>query len=439
MLRSLLKERQRVTRLAVEGGWVVAGQAASVLGALMLVRVLTDRLTPAQYGILALALTIYTLVVQVLIGPISAAIGRFYSVARDQESIPKFLEASRHWGMAASILLIFAALILIGALRLSGQAGLIPLVLASLFLSLISGLNSFFNSMHNAARRRAIVALHSAVDSWLKVILAALLITWLGPDPSVVIAGFVLSVGAVVVSQAVITGRWLSREVFNPHQLSGRTWRNDFLRFAWPIGLTGIFNWGYYASQRWGLEAFESTATVGKFAALTQIGYTPVALAGAMAISFLAPIIYDRDGGSSDPERLVRTQRLLFALAAMWICGIIAIAALVAAVHPVVFRVMVAEEYQSVSGYLPAVVFSAGILSASQILAILLMARNLTKELIPLNVIGNGAIGLLNFTLTSAYGLNGLVVSMLVGSGLHLGWMCLLLYLHGPKRPAAVI
>ena len=48
----------RIKRLAKEGGWILAGQIATVLGSLMLVRVLTEHLDPVQYGQLALGLTV---------------------------------------------------------------------------------------------------------------------------------------------------------------------------------------------------------------------------------------------------------------------------------------------------------------------------------------------------------------------------------------------
>jgi hypothetical protein len=54
----------RVLRLAKEGSWIVIGQISSVLGSLVLVRVLTERLDPAQYGQLALGLTVANLVNQ---------------------------------------------------------------------------------------------------------------------------------------------------------------------------------------------------------------------------------------------------------------------------------------------------------------------------------------------------------------------------------------
>lgn len=60
----------RMRRLAKEGFWIVLGQIVTVLGSLVLVRVLTGFLTPAQYGQLALGLTIVTLFNQVVFGGI---------------------------------------------------------------------------------------------------------------------------------------------------------------------------------------------------------------------------------------------------------------------------------------------------------------------------------------------------------------------------------
>ncbi len=78
----------RFQRLAKEGSWIVAGQIATVLGALVLVRVLTEYLEPAQYGQLALGLTVAGLVNQVVMGGVLAGIGRFYSIAAEANDLP---------------------------------------------------------------------------------------------------------------------------------------------------------------------------------------------------------------------------------------------------------------------------------------------------------------------------------------------------------------
>ena len=84
----------RFQRLAVEGGWVVLGQIAAALGALALVRALTEYLEPAQYGQLALGLTVASLVNQVIMGGVTAGIGRFYSIAAEKNDLLGYMNAS---------------------------------------------------------------------------------------------------------------------------------------------------------------------------------------------------------------------------------------------------------------------------------------------------------------------------------------------------------
>lgn len=55
----------RIKRLAKEGSWILIGQCVSLVASLVWVRVLTKHLSPAQYGELALALTLGMLVGQV--------------------------------------------------------------------------------------------------------------------------------------------------------------------------------------------------------------------------------------------------------------------------------------------------------------------------------------------------------------------------------------
>ena len=62
----------RAYRLAKEGSWILSGQISSVIGSLVLVRVLTEYLEPSEYGYLALGLTFASLVNQlVMVGLIA--------------------------------------------------------------------------------------------------------------------------------------------------------------------------------------------------------------------------------------------------------------------------------------------------------------------------------------------------------------------------------
>ena len=64
--RNDLRSR-RLRRLSIESLWVALGYAAAIAGALAGVRLLTEMLDATSYGVLALGLTVSTLVNQTLL------------------------------------------------------------------------------------------------------------------------------------------------------------------------------------------------------------------------------------------------------------------------------------------------------------------------------------------------------------------------------------
>ena len=274
----------RIKRLAKEGSWIVAGQIATVVGALVLVRVLTEHLDPAQYGQLALGLTIAGLVNQVAMGGVTSGIGRFYSISFEKGDLWGYLRASNRLMGYATLGASAIALVLMVGLFLTGQMQWLGLAAAALVFSILSGYNSALGGIQNAARQRAIVALHGGMDAWLKIGLAVGLVLWLGSSSTAVVIGYALSALLVTVSQLFFLRRLLRRHGGNTHNSSTEDWVRQMWLFSWPMMAGGVFNWGYYASQRWALELFVSTADVGKFYALTQITYSPISMAGALFI-----------------------------------------------------------------------------------------------------------------------------------------------------------
>ena len=72
-----LFNRDRVLRLFKEGTWIAIGQLVSIVGSIVLVRVITEYLEPARYGELALGLTVGGFINQVVMGGVAGGIGRF--------------------------------------------------------------------------------------------------------------------------------------------------------------------------------------------------------------------------------------------------------------------------------------------------------------------------------------------------------------------------
>ena len=413
----------RIKRLAKEGSWIVAGQIAAVAGALVLVRVLTEHLDPTQYGQLALGLTIAGLVNQVALGGITSGIGRFYSIAVEKGDLAGYLKASK-WLMGYATLGVGSiALILTVGLFATGQSQWLGFAAAVLVFSILSGYNNALGGIQNAARQRAIVALHGGMDAWLKIGLVIGVVLWVGSSSTAVVIGYALSALLVTVSQLFFMRRLLRRHGGSTRIPNNEDWARQMWLFSWPMVAGGLFNWGYYASQRWAMELFVSTADVGKFYALTQIAYTPISLAGSLFMSLLLPILYARAADPESHERIANVRDIVFKIGALGVGATLLAAGITVFLHEAIFKLLVAEQYRGMSVYMPLVVISAGLLQSSIALGGMLTSANQTKSVLPLAIIGNLIIILLNLVFTHQFGLLGLLISMMLGSILHLAWM----------------
>ncbi|WP_413888602.1 hypothetical protein [Candidatus Aalborgicola defluviihabitans] len=168
---SLFTLPSRIIRLAKESSWIIAGQVFSVVGSLILIRILTEYLKPAQYGELALGLTLAGLVNQVLMGGVIASAGRFYSIAAEKSDLPSYFAATKSLVADATLALAGMTLLLIFGMYWYGYTHWLTFTIVVLVFAASTGNSALLNSIQNAARLRALVASHSCLDPWLKLVL----------------------------------------------------------------------------------------------------------------------------------------------------------------------------------------------------------------------------------------------------------------------------
>lgn len=411
---------ERLRRLSREGLWVVVGQAAAVVGGLAGVRLLTELLNPAAYGELALGMTVATLVHQTVLGPLGGGLTRYYAPAAERGELGGYLRAARNSVLSATgivALLIPLAVIL---LVLTGRQARIPIAASALAFALFSGHNSILSGIQNAARQRSIAALHQGVEPWARFGITAALLWWLGSRSAVAMLGFAVAALLVLGSQFLFFRRTVSRSPAGAGEEG--SWRERIWRYTWPMAVTGVASWGFFASQRWALELFASTADVGYFSAVFQVGFTPFSLAGGALLTLVTPIVFGRAGDGGDRRRvaLVSGSILKFCLAAFLF--VLLSTGIAAVLHGAIFRVLVASGYREVSRYLPLAVLAGGIFQISLLLSTVVLASARTRLLLPLNTIGNSTAVVLNLLLTQRYGMPGLLAAMVIGSAVHLAW-----------------
>lgn len=412
---------KRFLRPAQEVSWVFVGQIAYVVGAVAMVRVISEYLDPNQYGQVALALTLVALINQALMGGLTNGIGRYYSIAVEKKSSIQYLRASlRLIGFSVLISLIISVSLL-ALMHLIGYQKFIFLIISAIILSIFSGFNAVCAAVQNAARKRAVVAIHGAADAWLKIILAVVMVSYFGQSSSPVVAGFALSSIVVFVSNLIFVKKLFVRT--QNEIVPGQSWVKQIWSFSWPFSLFGVFTWFQQASDRWALQYFVSEHEVGLYAVVFQLGFMPISIFLSVGSNFLLPILYQRSGSTADINRNREVHKMAWIAALISLLMTLVIFIIALMLHEWIFSLAVAEEYGGVSHYLPWVVLAGGFFSSGQMLSLKLMSEMRPLSLTIAKIV-TAIIGIiLNVFGAIEFGLPGVVGSLLIFSVVFFIWV----------------
>jgi O-antigen/teichoic acid export membrane protein len=418
----------RFRHLGREFLWITLGQAASVIGVLVGVRLLTELLPPAEYGRLALGMTVASLVNQVVLGPLSGGTTRFFSAAREVGELGEYLGAVRRLAVNATLVILAVTAAVATGLPLFGQRDWVMLTAAAFAFGLISGYNSLLNGMQNAARQRAVVALHQALESWGRFLVAAALVVWLGATSTVAIVGYIVAMIAIVASQL----RFLARVVrsspqittaISPLQVGALAWPKMILNYSWPFAIWGIFTWAQVASERWALNAHGSVQLVGLYAVLYQIGYYPIFTATGLLAQLVQPAMFQRAGDASSSHRMGQVYQITWYLTGITLGLTILGVAAAGVLHNLIFRLLVAQQYASVAWLLPWMVLASGLYAVAQVAVIGPLSSRESKILmwpkVSCAVLGIG----LNWLGAARFGIPGVVGAGVVFGAVYLTWI----------------
>ena len=420
MIKKLISSRS-FQRQAQEGSWIVLGQIAAFLGALVLVRVLTEYLEPSQYGQLALGLTIAGLVNQVVMGGLANGISRFYSIAIEENDLLGYLRDSRRMMKFATAVVMAFALMLVVGLNWLGYSAWIELAAAAVLLSVLSGYNETLSGIQNAARQRAIVAFHKGLDAWLKILLAIGMMLWIGISSTAAVLGYALSSLMVTVSQIFFLRRLVRLK--GKSSLTSTNWGRQIWTNSWPYSTWGVFTWAQLSSDRWALAHYTSTDEVGSYVVLMQISMVPIIIATGLLTTFIAPIIFQRVGNTKDHERVKQAYAMTrnITIFAMIVITLIAISSLF--LHELIFDYLANERYHKYTYLMPWLIVAAGFQSGHHLLGIRISAMLKVRSIIIPQIISALVFVLFNVIGASLGGIQGLVYSQVAASFIYFSWM----------------
>jgi O-antigen/teichoic acid export membrane protein len=414
-------------RLAHEFFWVGTGQAASVVGSIIGLKVLTSALGAAEFGRLALALTLSSLLgLSVFAGP-GAATLRFFSAARESGALETLMRAARRSISQRAIPLTGATVVVCAALLLRGNGRLANVVFASVLQALFTSFTTVLDGAQNAARQRRVVALHSGLSQWLRWIVAIGLFRLYGPSSAVALWGYTAAAAGVFASQLFFFHTLLARSpkaatAPAPNADSVSEWTTRINEYGLPFSLFGLPAWLHASSERWSLERFATAHAVGLYAVVAQLGFGMTTLFSNLVIQLVSPMLYHRAGDGTDNQRMRQVHKLSERLLLGFFLLTVVTSLVVAGLHSWIFRLFVPAEFAVVSYLLPISVFSGGVFACGQ-LALVSISTGTSSRSLMAPKIGSAAIGLVATVVSAArWGIVGVVFANLLASVVYCGW-----------------
>jgi O-antigen/teichoic acid export membrane protein len=395
----------------------------SVLGALVLMKLLTEYLEPEEYGKLALGLTLSNLVTQTLMGSVTSSVTRFFSVAVKKNNLTDYLYATRNLTAASCLATIFVTFSVLCYLIFTKNQSWPHLILACLIFSIFSGLSMIASGIQSAARHQGIVTLHGGLESTFKLVLVVLLMLSFGAKSTVVAWGYVFSGVLLASSQLYFLKHYFWKELERQKPKYCGDWQREMLSFAWPFCLWGLVTWAHQSSDRWALSYLADNSVVGYYSVLYQLGYVPIGAAVNILVHLSTPILYQRSNTKSETVEKTDVDRLLRYMVYITLLFTTVIAAIACMFHDFLFSYLVSGKFREVSYLLPWMVIAGGFFSGGQILSLNLMSHFKTYALIPIKII-TALIGIVtNIVGAYFYGLIGVICSLVTFSLIYFLWM----------------
>jgi O-antigen/teichoic acid export membrane protein len=346
-------------RFRSEAFWIVAGQALTAIGTLVGVRLLTQILAPAQYGVLSLALGMSVLAGNLVTSPLTQAAIHFYP--RYSGERLSELRAALLRGFWRFIPWIALVALIGGAYYGHSGRGSYGLVLLVLLLFALECWRTSCLSLLNAAREQRRYALWSACDAWFRPLAAVAVMLLMGQFAAAALGGYVLTSGILSLLWSWKLWPQSTHHPVAPQQT--RALDSALWAYALPLIPLGLLAWVTTLGDRYIIGGALSVGDAGLYAAVYGLAYSPFMIVNSAAELAIRPL-YQTAVSHDDHERARRLLRL-------WLAGVAVVCAagvlLFTAAHDLIARVLISPGYRHASWLMPWVALGYGIRCVSYV------------------------------------------------------------------------
>jgi len=293
--------------------WVTVGQIGYFGGIAFGIKLLTNFLGPQGYGELAIGLSFAGLLNLFAHGPLSQAVLRFFSICRERGQLPEFLALTRKAQIGIAVIVAFLFVVSGGITYAVFGKGWAAILMVSYVFGLATGINATLLSLQTALRERGTVAFYQAGDAFLKPLLAIPFIYLLGGNGLSALIGYSVATALITVSLLRVTLRHVAladaiAKFANPKTM--RALKHELWSYSSPFIVFAGFAAVSLYGDRWLLQQFFGSETVGIYVAIYQIASAPVVLLVNVVTQVVAPIVFERAGTLSSDDQKLRSSRI---------------------------------------------------------------------------------------------------------------------------------
>lgn len=362
-------------KVGKEAFFVGLGQISGALGNVVGVRLLSEVLDPAHYGELALLLTLVSLQFLIFFSPVGCAALRLFSIARDEGRQYSFFRATGRLFLTAIFVLVLVAAIISFVFSfttsnpIAGNKIDYFLFFGAGVFAVIMGISALLDSIQNAARQRQIASWHKGVDPWIRYGGAVIIVNLYGSSGENAFFGMISGALLVCFSQLLFFFTSFRSVLWNSSTdkvIPPRAWGKELLSYGWPYSIWGLSYWLYAASDKWAIANFMTSAEVGLYASLFQIGYGPMILLSGMILQLIQPVVFARAGSGKEIERANNARQLITRTIILLFCASLLGFVIAGIFRESLVRLLLAKEYSSVAPLLPIAVLSGGLFGMAQ-------------------------------------------------------------------------
>lgn len=372
-------------RLGKELAVVALGQAGSAIGTLLSLRVLTEYLSPHEFGNFALGLTVIMLLQYAYMG-VSAALLKYYSAAVENSTVEPLVHGV--WKVYTSRHVVLAIMLAVGSAIIIATKAWIWFLLGipCAFAAVLVPAGVIHDSIQLASRNRLLVAGLAAVTPWITLLCQLVCIMVLGTNAFAALVGVSLGTAVLVPVRAFASRTKIASLLKGSEKPDGEATTFDYFpsmkAYAFPWLLWAFPMWVQLNADRWALDAFRSTGEVGVYAGYSQLAIYPITMLTQVLLQFVQPVLYNRVGTGSDSSRVESARKLNLKLVKMSLIWTAVMSVIVFQFAKPIAHVFLAPQYRDAHDLLWLLVISAGFYATSNFAALLITTSEDTQKLL---------------------------------------------------------